>query len=68
MDLTTATNKKDIGTLVIHEAPAELLEGSTIAHGPERTVELVVRHYQVFGVSGHVDYLRKQTTVIFTCV
>lgn len=44
-------------TLVIHEAPAELLEGSPVAHGPERAVELVVGHHQVLRVSSHVDDL-----------
>lgn len=45
-------------TLVIHEAPAELLEGSPVAHGPERAVELVVRHHQVLRVASHVDHLK----------
>lgn len=45
-------------TLVIHEAPAELLEGSPVAHGPERAVELVVGHHQVLRVTSHVDYLK----------
>lgn len=44
-------------TFLIHEATAKLLERSSVAHGPERTVELVVGHHQVFGVSGHVDHL-----------
>lgn len=44
-------------TLVIHEAPAELLEGSPVAHGPERAVELVVGHHQVLRVTSHVDHL-----------
>ena len=38
-----------IRTLVIHEAPAELLEGSPVAHGPERAVELVVGHTRSLG-------------------
>lgn len=44
-------------TLVIHEASAELLERSSVAHGPERTVELIVGHHQVLGVPCHVDDL-----------
>lgn len=44
-------------TFVIHEAPAELLEGSPVAHGPERAVELVVGHHQVLWVTSHVDHL-----------
>lgn len=52
--VTPVTN---IRTLVIHEAPAELLEGSSVAHGPERAVELVVGHHQVLRVTSHVDHL-----------
>lgn len=44
-------------TLVVHEASAELLEGSSVAHGPERAVELVVGHHQVLRVPRHVDDL-----------
>lgn len=44
-------------TFVIHEAAAELLEGSPVAHGPQRAVELVVGHHQVLRVPGHVDHL-----------
>lgn len=44
-------------TFVIHEAPAELLEGSPVAHGPERAVELVVGHHQVLRITSHVDHL-----------
>lgn len=46
-------------TLVIHEAPAELLEGSPVAHGPERAVELVVGHHKVLRVTSHVDHLKE---------
>lgn len=44
-------------TLVIHEASAELLEASSVAHGPQRAVELVVGHCQVLRVASHVDHL-----------
>lgn len=44
-------------TFVIHEAPTELLEGSPVAHGPERAVELVVGDHQVLRVTSHVDHL-----------
>lgn len=44
-------------TLVVHEASAELLECSSVAHGPERTVELIIGYYQVLGVTCHVDDL-----------
>lgn len=49
-------------TLVIREASAELLECSPVAHGPERTVELVVGDHQVLGVTGHVDDLEFKET------
>lgn len=45
-------------TLVVHEPPAELLEGAAVAHGAQRAVELVVGHHQVLGVPGHVYDLR----------
>lgn len=48
----------------MHEAPAELLEGSAVAHGPERAVELVVGHHQVLWVTSHVDHLKRNTTVV----
>lgn len=44
-------------TFVVHEPPTELLEGASVAHGPQGTVELVVRNHQVLGVAGHVDDL-----------
>lgn len=44
-------------TLVVHEASAELLERSSVAHGPERTVKLIVGYHQVLGVTCHVDDL-----------
>lgn len=47
-------------TLVIHEAPTELLEGSPVAHSPERAVELVVGHHQVLRVPSHVDHLEEK--------
>lgn len=46
-------------TFVVHESPAELLEGSPVAHGPQRAVELVVGHHQVLRVAGHVDHLEE---------
>lgn len=45
-------------TFVIGEASAELLERSSVAHGPERTVELIIGHHQVLGVPRHVDDLK----------
>lgn len=54
-------------TLVIHEAPAELLEGSPVAHGPERAVELVVGHHQVLRVTSHVDYLKVNYSNVQQC-
>lgn len=54
-DATSTVNRRL--TLVIHEASAELLEGSPVAHGPERPVELVVGDHQVLGVPSHVDDL-----------
>lgn len=41
-------------TLVVHKSPAELLEGASVAHGPQGAVELVVGHHQVLGVPSHV--------------
>lgn len=46
-------------TLVIHEPPAELLEGAPVAHGPQGAVELVIGHHQVLGVPSHVYDLRE---------
>jgi hypothetical protein len=46
-------------TFVIHEPPTELLEGASVAHGPQRAVELIVRYHQVLGVASHVDDLRE---------
>lgn len=44
----------------MHEAAAELLEGSPVAHGPEAAVELVVGHHQVLRVTSHVDHLEEK--------
>lgn len=44
-------------TFIVHEPPTELLEGASVAHGPQRAVELIVRHNQVLGVASHVDDL-----------
>lgn len=41
-------------TLVVHEPPAELLERASVAHGPQRAVELVIGHHQILGVPGHI--------------
>lgn len=57
--VTRQGTSQSILTLVIHKAPAELLEGSPVAHGPERAVELVVGHHQVFRVTSHVDHLEQ---------
>lgn len=51
-------------TFVMHEAPTELLEGSPVAHGPERAVELVIGHHQVLRVTSHVYHLKDNTTVV----
>lgn len=52
-------------TLVIHEASAELLERSSVAHGPQRTVELIVGDHQVLGVTCHVDDLEHEGETSF---
>lgn len=46
-------------TFIIHEAPAEFLEGSPVAHGPERAVKLVVGYHQILRVTSHVDHLEE---------
>lgn len=44
-------------TFIVHKAAAELLEGSPVAHSPQRAMELIVGHHQVLRVPRHVDHL-----------